>query len=385
MEHLPEGGAAAATPFGLPMLLPALLDIVTARHAAAAAASAAARAAAGLPRAPPSPTRGRPLILTMANSNQRQLLLNWMCNQRRLRTSDSVIIAALDDEMYHFAVTRGLPVYLEDTLYHSPAEEASAETAGASTRSLPLLLALRLRLINRLLAAGHDVLYSDPDVVWLADLATAVPLTTAPWVDVALASDAPVGAAANAPSLLSAAVLFARARPRSIAALAAAGGGATPPTSAAAAAAALHAALCGPSGERRSPDGTACGAVPGGTSPGGTPNDATVRVAVLRGVVSAAADAGVWARPAVAAAPVAAGAPPGGGGGGGVASLSAESTAAEVAAAGLGGDGEPPLLAVHVNTPGGGRADKLARLRAAGLSFVDEELELCSYAPRGGG
>ncbi|OSX68563.1 hypothetical protein BU14_2576s0001 [Porphyra umbilicalis] len=382
MEHLPGGGAAAAaTPFGLPMLLPALLDIVTARHAAAAAASAAARAAAGLPVAPPSPTRGRPLILTMVNSNQRQLLLNWMCNQRRLRTSDSVIIAALDDEMYHFAVTRGLPVYLEDTLYHSPAEEASAETAGASTRSLPLLLALRLRLINRLLAAGHDVLYSDPDVVWLSDLATLVPLTTAPFVDVALASDAPVGAAANAPASLSAAVVYARARPRSIAALAAAGGGPTPPTSASAAAAALHAALCGPSGERRSPDGHSCGSVPGGTSPGGAPNDATVRAAVLRGVVSAAAEPGVWARPAVAAAAVAAGGPPGVGVG--VASLTAESTAGEVEAAGLGGDGEPPLLAVHVNTPGGGRADKLARLRAAGLSFVDEELELCSYAPRG--
>lgn len=383
-EHLPEGRPAPRTPFGLPMLLPALLELVVARHAAAAAASLAARAAAGLRRAPSLPTRRRPVVLTMANNNQQQLLLNWMCNQRRLRTADSVVIAALDDELYHFGVTRGLPVYLEDSLYHTPAEEASAETAGASARSLPLLLALRLRLVNRLLAAGHDVLYTDPDVVWFHNLAAVVPLITAPHVDVAVASDAAAASPANAPSALSTAVLYARARPRAIAALTAAGGGLTPPTSAAAAAATLHAAFCGPSGERRSPDGRSCGSVAGGTFPGGAPDDQTVRVAVLPGVVSAAADPGVWARPDMATAPVAAVGPPGGVTAG-LPGLTAESTAAEVAAAGLGPDAEaPPLLAVHANDPGGRRADKAGRLRAAGLMFVDEELGLCVYTPRGG-
>ncbi|GAB0491783.1 hypothetical protein MMPV_003038 [Pyropia vietnamensis] len=384
-EHLPEGRPAARTPFGLPMLLPALLEVVAARHAAAAAASLAARAAAGLPRAASLPTRRRPVVLTMANNNQQQLLLNWMCNQRRLRTADSVVIAALDDELYHFGVTRGLPIYLEDTLYHSPTEEASAETAGASTRSRPLLLALRLRVVNRLLAAGHDVLYTDPDVVWLHNLAAVVPLITAPYVDVAVASDAAAASPANAPSALSAAVLYARARPRSIAALTAGGGGLTPPTSATAAAASLYAALCGPSGERRSPDGRACGTAAGGTFPGGAPDDRTVRVAVLPGVVSTVADAGVWARADVAAAPVVAIGPPGGVVAG-LPGLTVESTATEVAAAGFAPDADsPPLLAVHANDPGGRRADKTGRLRAAGLLFVDEELGLCVYTPREGG
>jgi len=106
------------------------------------------------------------IVITTLNYNSRDLLENFVCNLRRLRITN-FIIAALDDQLYQYGVVRGLPIYLEDTIFSSDEEMQRVEAANHALKDVYLLTQTRLKTVQRVLSMGYDVVYSDVDVLWL--------------------------------------------------------------------------------------------------------------------------------------------------------------------------------------------------------------------------
>jgi beta-arabinofuranosyltransferase len=136
------GGQTAA--FGLPLVLEPLLDAIEHR------------------------TKTKTVVLTALNSNHKNLLMSFICSTRAAGVFPNVVIAALDDELYHFAVTRGLAVYLEESVYANDSERTSARSSSGPP-SFHLLQSLRMRIARRLVLLGRKVLYMDPDVILLSN------------------------------------------------------------------------------------------------------------------------------------------------------------------------------------------------------------------------
>lgn len=131
--------------FGLPLVLDRILEVIEQR------------------------TGSRTVVVTMLNSNHKKLLMRFACAARRVGIFEQMVVAALNDDVYHYAITKGIAVYLEDTVYRSPNEESVAARAGSASHSMDVLLSLRARIVSRLLKLGREVLYSDPDVIFLAN------------------------------------------------------------------------------------------------------------------------------------------------------------------------------------------------------------------------
>jgi hypothetical protein len=134
-----SGGAGGA--FGLPLLLDRLVEVIEHR------------------------TGSRRIVLTVLNSHHKSLLPRFACGARRAGVFESLVIAALDDETYHHAITRGLAVYLEESVYADADEEALAIGARFDSTGFPIVLSLRARIARRMTSLGREVFYADPDVV----------------------------------------------------------------------------------------------------------------------------------------------------------------------------------------------------------------------------
>lgn len=143
--------AEGANAFGLPLLLDKLLTVVERR------------------------TGSRRVLLTMLNSNSKSLLPRFVCSARRAGVFESMVIAALDDETYHYAVTRGMGVYLEESVYDTVDEEVSVMGARMDSIGFQALLSLRARITRRLTSLGREVFFADPDVVLLDNPFDEVP------------------------------------------------------------------------------------------------------------------------------------------------------------------------------------------------------------------
>jgi Nucleotide-diphospho-sugar transferase len=151
-NKLPESSNSRA--FGLPLLLDKLLEVVEHR------------------------TNSRRVVLTLLNSNYKSLLPRFACSARRAGIFDSLIVGALDDETYHYAITRGFAVYLEETVFTDSSEEASAIGARFGSQGFHVIMSLRTRLSRKLTNLGREVFYADPDVVFQNNPFDAVPAST---------------------------------------------------------------------------------------------------------------------------------------------------------------------------------------------------------------
>lgn len=168
IKHLDKQGTEG--PFGLPLLLPGLLDVV--EHQ----------------------TGERRIVLTMLNSNHKSLLQRFVCAARRAGVFQSLIVAALDDETYHFAITRGIAVYLEETVYKSPEEETEAMGAQFASPGLNILISLRGRVTKKVVDYNFQVFYADPDVMLQANPFGELPQNIS---EVAVLGYQPVAGSAN--------------------------------------------------------------------------------------------------------------------------------------------------------------------------------------------
>ncbi|GJP47240.1 hypothetical protein CLOM_g6452 [Closterium sp. NIES-68] len=96
-----------------------------------------------------------------------EMLMNFVCNLRKLGLGDNLVVAALDEDLYRFAFTQGLAVFYE---------RASTTMRGIDqgqcqfgTKCFRQFTKLKSRAVLRVLKAGYSVLWSDVDIVWFAD------------------------------------------------------------------------------------------------------------------------------------------------------------------------------------------------------------------------
>lgn len=152
-------------PFGLPLTLSGLLERVAVNNT---------------------------VLLTALNYGYRGFLMNWACNMRQLAISN-FIVAALDEELYRFAFTRGLPVYYENTIFSIGGKDGELNQsmlahATYGTNAFKLLTKMKSRVVVRLLRRGVNVLWTDCDIIYFRN-----PLSDL-WsynVDLAIQSNAP--------------------------------------------------------------------------------------------------------------------------------------------------------------------------------------------------
>lgn len=123
--------------FGLPLTLDALLDRLAVNNT---------------------------IVLTALNYGYSHMMMSWVCNLRHLNITN-FIVAALDEELYKWAVVRGLPVYLETSITEGISSSMISE-ATYGTDNFKQLTKMKSRVVLRILQLGYNVVWSDCDIVW---------------------------------------------------------------------------------------------------------------------------------------------------------------------------------------------------------------------------
>lgn len=150
------------------------------------------------------------VIITALNYGYRDMMMNWVCNMRRLRVTNFVI-AALDTDLYRFAFVRGLPVYFDSFVLSG--QNVSLRNAAYGSPEFRELTKLKSRVVLELLKLGYDTLWTDTDIVWFRN---PIAQLQALGADLAIQSNAPDNEAANGKRRLNSGFYLARANARTI-------------------------------------------------------------------------------------------------------------------------------------------------------------------------
>lgn len=105
----------------------------------------------------------RELIVTLANSNVKDMLEVWFTNIKRVGIPNYIVFA-LDEEIYSFCQSNDVPVYKKDVeeIKEDKNFESIARTGGNHAVS-----GLKFRILREFLQMGYSVLLSDVDIVYL--------------------------------------------------------------------------------------------------------------------------------------------------------------------------------------------------------------------------
>jgi hypothetical protein len=101
------------------------------------------------------------VVLTGLLGNYGDFLLSFACQLRKLGVHN-LLVAAFDEEALRVAQLYGLPAFLEPVAVPPGACHFGTPCFRTATKA-------KSRAALRVLQAGHDVLYSDSDVVWFSD------------------------------------------------------------------------------------------------------------------------------------------------------------------------------------------------------------------------
>lgn len=101
-------------------------------------------------------TEGNRILLVMADYSERLLVMELACSMRAVGVFMWLVIAALDDDLYRFCITRGLPVYLSEF-------DESEFRDHANFKELA-----RFQITFEMLAKGKEVYSVEPGVVFLS-------------------------------------------------------------------------------------------------------------------------------------------------------------------------------------------------------------------------
>eukprot|EP00850_Spirogloea_muscicola_P016831 SM000140S00580 [mRNA] locus=s140:8125:11007:- [translate_table: standard] len=104
---------------------------------------------------------GGVVVLTVVARNYLDFLMSWACRLRQLRVTNFVV-AALDNETYHFAVLQGLPVYQVDF----DDNQFDPKSCHFYTTCFTRITKVKSRTVLPVLRLGYSVLFSDVDVYW---------------------------------------------------------------------------------------------------------------------------------------------------------------------------------------------------------------------------
>ncbi|GJQ12037.1 hypothetical protein GpartN1_g3828.t1 [Galdieria partita] len=153
------------------------------------------------------------VILVAMNYGYRSFLMNFVCNLRQLGLfPGNLIVAALDEDMYRFAFTRGLPVYFENTVY-SKEDAASVVAASYGSDSFKKLTKMKSRVVLRILKLGYDVIWTDCDIVWFRN---PIPYLQSQNADLIIQSNAPDNENPNERRRINSGFYLARSNPHTI-------------------------------------------------------------------------------------------------------------------------------------------------------------------------
>lgn len=153
------------------------------------------------------------IILSALTFGYRSIMMNWVCNLRELGISNFVI-AALDEDLYKYAFTRGVPTYYENTATAGRHDGVNQDASYGSS-SFKEITKAKSRVVLRLLKLGLNVQWSDCDVIWFKN-----PLQHM-WshnADLVIQSNAPDNEALNGHRRLNSGFYLARSTPGLIAA-----------------------------------------------------------------------------------------------------------------------------------------------------------------------
>lgn len=103
------------------------------------------------------------IILTALTYGYRAMMMNWVCNLRELEITNFVI-AALDEDLYKYAFTRGLPTYFENEATSGRHDGVSSD-ADYGSSSFKQITKAKSRVVLRLLKMGYNVQWSDCDII----------------------------------------------------------------------------------------------------------------------------------------------------------------------------------------------------------------------------
>ncbi|XP_057788326.1 arabinosyltransferase RRA3-like isoform X2 [Salvia miltiorrhiza] len=105
----------------------------------------------------------REVIVTLANSNVKDMLEVWFKNIKRVGIPNYLVFA-LDEEIYSFCQSNDVPVYKKDVeeIKEDKNFESIARTGGNHAVS-----GLKFRILREFLQMGYSVLLSDVDIVYL--------------------------------------------------------------------------------------------------------------------------------------------------------------------------------------------------------------------------
>lgn len=145
------------------------------------------------------------VIVTALNHGYREMMMNWVCNMRRLQITNFVV-AALDENLYKYAFLRGLPVYFEDSLTSSGG--LALNDAAYGTDDFKQLTKMKSRVVLKFLNLGYDTLWTDTDIVWFSNPLGHLRSLS---VDLAIQSNAPDDEPANEKRRINSGFYLARA------------------------------------------------------------------------------------------------------------------------------------------------------------------------------
>eukprot|EP00897_Mesotaenium_endlicherianum_P000853 jgi/Mesen1/10769/ME000091S10317 len=107
------------------------------------------------------------VILVAVTNGYADMLMNFVCNLRKLGLADNLLIAALDEDLYRFAFTQGLAVYYENIA--DGLKSIDSQDCAYGTQCFRQFTKLKSRAVLRVLKAGFSVLWTDVDIVWYKD------------------------------------------------------------------------------------------------------------------------------------------------------------------------------------------------------------------------
>mmetsp|Transcript_21205 Transcript_21205/g.55302 ORF Transcript_21205/g.55302 Transcript_21205/m.55302 type:complete len:734 (+) Transcript_21205:388-2589(+) len=161
----------------------------------------------------PLVAKGNHVILTGVSYNYRDMLMNFVCNLRRLKIFDSLVIAAWDEDMYRWGFQMGLPIFYFQT---DVAVDVGRDLAYGS-KEFRKVTKLKSQVVLEILRMGYDVIWTDTDIAWLQN---PLPKLAAMESDFVVQSNAPATeAAANGPLRINSGFYRIRSSPIAIAGL----------------------------------------------------------------------------------------------------------------------------------------------------------------------
>lgn len=161
----------------------------------------------------PIVARNNHVIVTGASYNYRDMLMNFVCNLRRLGAHSQLIIATWDTDMYEYGFRLGLPVFL----FRPAGGGFAGQDMRYGSQTFRAVTKLKSQVVLRILQLGYDVTWTDSDIVWFKSPISAL---AAAGPDFVVQSNAPPDErAANGPLRINSGFYRVRSRPLATAAM----------------------------------------------------------------------------------------------------------------------------------------------------------------------